>query len=191
MIKTLEQQGKSIDKMTKEEKIAEFERLLEEAEIIELRAFSSMKDYGKGKVMKINVNGTIIKYSIEKVEMKGGKVIYPFIPMMGRCKILISKDLSEIEHIATFAHEKKHVEQYSKVFFHALKYRFFKKYRYKCELEAYRETMKVHKYKSLKDLDWIIQSLYKDYDLGSVWDLTDISSDVYEIYNDLKRIYKS
>ena len=104
---------------------------------------------------------------------------YPLIPMFGTCKIVIRPKYKE--DIGLLNHELKHVEQYSKNFFHGLIYRFSKSYRYKCELDAYKEQIKEYRYTMLRQASWIIQALRDKYDLDI--DEKKITQDIEAILN--------
>ena len=82
------------------------------------------------------MNSKII-YTDDLPDGTGGICIYPWFPMFGKCTIKIRKKY--IDDMGILKHELKYKEQYENIFFHALKYKLSRKYRYKCELEAYAE----------------------------------------------------
>jgi len=94
----------------------------------------------------------------------GGKCMYPFIPLLGKCKIIIKPKYKN--DIGIHKHEIKHAEQYANNFFHALKSTFSKTYRYNIELEAYTEQIKVYKYSRIDQTEWIIDALVNKYNLN-------------------------
>jgi hypothetical protein len=118
-----------------------------------------------------------VTYSDDLPTGTGGKCFYPLIPKWGTCKIIIRPKYKD--NLGLLKHEIKHAEQYHISFFHELKYELSKKYRYKCELEAYKEQMKTYNYTSIKECEWIVKTLLNKYDLG-------VSKS--DIEKDLKRI---
>ena len=63
-------------------------------------------------------------------------------------------------------HEKKHAEQYKKLFWiHSGLYMLNASYRLKAELEAYGEQVKAYGYTRRSQYDWIVKALFYHYDL--------------------------
>lgn len=68
--------------------------------------------------------------------------------------------------IGLLKHELKHVEQFYNDYFYGLKYRFIKSFRYKVELEAYKEQIIEYNYTSISQAYWVIDALLSKYNLG-------------------------
>jgi len=95
---------------------------------------------------------------------------------------IIPKDKDKI---GILKHELKHCEQFYRTFFtHFIMYKFSKKYRYRAELEAYAEQIKYYKYTSIKQANWIVNSLMYGYNLDM--DINTIKSDVFKIIKRLE-----
>jgi len=110
----------------------------------------------------------------------GATCTYPIIPKFGTCIITARPKYKGDEGLLN--HELKHAEQYSKVWFHALKYKFIKSYRYAAEVEAYTEQIKAYKYTTLRQASWIVNALVNKYNL-------DVSKDKVEA--DIEAIIKA
>ena len=82
---------------------------------------------------------------------------------IGRCTIIIKpkyeKDLGILNH------ELEHEKQFKKNMFHILRYKYSRKYKLQCELEAYTEQIKAYKYKNINQCSWIVDALVNKYDL--------------------------
>lgn len=112
----------------------------------------------------------------------GGIVEYPSLLQRMLNKDIIVKIKPKYKNdLGLLKHELKHIEQYKANILHPLYYYFSKKYRYKSELEAYREQIKENKYTSTSQCNWIITALSSKYNL-------DISTD--DIAYDLDTIIK-
>ena len=107
----------------------------------------------------------------------GATCIYPIIPKFGTCIITARPKYKGDEGLLN--HELKHAEQYSKVWFHALKYKFIKSYRYAAEVEAYTEQIKAYKYTTLRQASWIVNALANKYNLDIVQ--ADVETDIEAI----------
>lgn len=71
------------------------------------------------------------------------------------------------DDIGLLNHELKHYEQWKKLnIIHILLYKYSDKYRYKCEIEAYKEQVKQYNYKTIDDAKWIVDALIGKYNLG-------------------------
>jgi hypothetical protein len=88
---------------------------------------------------------------------------FPFLFGIGKCEIIIRPERKD--DIGLLNHELKHEEQYKNKWNHFFKYNFSKKYRFKCELQAYKEQIKEYKYISIIQCNWIIKALQNDYKL--------------------------
>lgn len=82
---------------------------------------------------------------------------------IGTCTIIIRPKFIEDDGILN--HELKHAEQFKNNMFHALRYKFNRSYRLKCELEAYKEQIKEYRYKDIEQCSWIVDALVNKYDL--------------------------
>lgn len=82
---------------------------------------------------------------------------------IGTCTITIKPKYIEDKGILN--HELKHVEQFKTKLFHILRYKYSRKYRLDCELEAYTEQIKTYSYKNITQCSWIIDALVNKYDL--------------------------
>lgn len=113
----------------------------------------------------------------------GGQCKYPIIPLVGTCKIVIRPKYENDNGI--LAHELKHCEQYSKHFFHAIKYNLIASYKYKCELEAYTEQIRAYGYTELSQCSWIVDALMFKYSLNLK--RSSVELDILKILNDVLR----
>lgn len=97
---------------------------------------------------------------------QGAITKYPIFPFfgLGNPKIIIRPKYKDDKGI--LAHELKHVEQYKKDWLFLLKYKYSKEYRFKCELEAYKEQIKLYKYKDIKECSWLVDALVNKYNLN-------------------------
>ncbi|UTJ05383.1 hypothetical protein [Arcobacter roscoffensis] len=77
-------------------------------------------------------------------------------------------------------HELCHEKQFKQNWFHIFRYRFSKKYRLECELEAYKEQIKEYKYKKFDKCKWIIKALHEKYNLDMSKEY--LKDRVYEIW---------
>lgn len=118
-----------------------------------------------------------IKYVDNIKDGFGGKCYYPPFPKFGTCRIEIDKKYLKDDGLLN--HEIKHAQQYKDNFFHSLRYRFSKEYRYSCELEAYSEQIKAYRYTRIEQASWIILALLDKYDLS--YSVDKITEDIEKI----------
>lgn len=98
-------------------------------------------------------------------EWQGAVTKYPIFPFfgLGTPTIIIRPKFENDKGI--LKHELKHIEQYKKDWFFLLKYKYSKDYRFKCELEAYKEQLIEYKYTDIKQAGWLIDALVNKYNL--------------------------
>lgn len=99
-------------------------------------------------------------------DWQGAITSYPLFPFFGLGSPKITIRPKFLEDKGILAHELKHVEQYKKDWFFCIKYKYSKSYRLKAELEAYKEQIKIYKYKEIKECGWLIDALVNKYNLG-------------------------
>lgn len=104
------------------------------------------------------------KYSDKLPECVGGKCYYPWFPLFGTCKVVIRPKHKGDEGL--LAHELIHVKQYSKNFWHTLRIKFDKKYRYECEIEAYSKQAEVYGYMLKEQFMWMAEAISLKYELS-------------------------
>jgi len=109
----------------------------------------------------------------------GGRCEYPFIPKWGTCTIKLRPNYKTDGGI--LAHELKHEEQYKRTFFHALLYKYSRKYRYRSELEAYTEQIREYGYTNIIQAQWIVKALTNKYNL---------KKQAFYIHEDVEKIIK-
>jgi len=119
----------------------------------------------------------VVIYSDSLEEGFGARCYYPVFPKWGTCKVVIRHKYKD--DMGLLNHELKHVEQYSGRLLHSLMYRFSKRYRYECELEAYKAQIVEYKYKTIGEAMWIANALFSKYDLDI--ELEDVINKVTEI----------
>ncbi len=79
--------------------------------------------------------------------------------------VAIRKDQKGNE--ALLQHELVHIKQFYRTLgLHSIMYHSSRDYRLKCEIEAYKATIKAKGYTSKSQSLWIVESLYNDYDLN-------------------------
>lgn len=121
-----------------------------------------------------------IVYTDDLPPWVGGRCNYPLFPYFGLGTCIVEIRPKYKDDIGLLNHELKHVEQYSKDWFHVLKYKYSKGYRYKCELEAYKEQIKAYNYLSFKEYVWIVDAMFDKYNLDI--DVRTITRDVKGIF---------
>lgn len=111
-----------------------------------------------------------IKYTDEGLESWQGAICRtPIFPPIlnffgiGTCTIIIRAKYVEDKGILN--HELKHAEQFKNNMFHSLRYKYNRRYRLTCELEAYAAQIKTYGYKDINQCSWIIDALVNKYDL--------------------------
>ena len=105
-------------------------------------------------------------YTDDLPEWVGGNCSFPnFFPYFGFGQCIIKIKHKYKFDIGLLNHEKEHVKQYSNNWFHTLKYKFNKKYRLACELEAYTKQVIEYRYTNITQVEWIIKALENKYDL--------------------------
>lgn len=124
------------------------------------------------------------EYTNDLPEGLGGQCKYPLFPYFGLGTCIIQIKPEYRSDVGLLNHELKHVAQYNNDWFHAIKVKFSKAYRYKIELEAYAEQLKIYKYKDISQCDWIIKALFTKYDLKL--DVETIKKDVTALFNSVK-----
>ena len=105
-----------------------------------------------------------LEYSDSLPDWVGGKCYYPIIPLVGKCRIVIRTKYKDDKGL--LAHEVCHYKQYKRNLFHTALYALYKPYRYKCELEAYKEQIREYEYTNIGQCGWIVNALEKKYNLG-------------------------
>ena len=105
-----------------------------------------------------------VEYSDDLPKGIGGKCYYPMLPKWGTCRIVLRTKYIYDKGILN--HEIVHAKQYKRDFFHGIKTRFSKSYRYKCELEAYTSQIEEYKYTIVEQAMWIVYALDGKYDLS-------------------------
>lgn len=79
--------------------------------------------------------------------------------------IVVSKDLKHDK--TTIQHELVHCKQFYRTLgLHMILYSISDKYRLNSEIEAYRKTIEVAGYTEQSQSEWIVKSIYKDYELS-------------------------
>lgn len=105
------------------------------------------------------------KYDIEYVDSietgYAAKCVYPIVPMIGTCKIMVSNKYKG--DVGLLAHEVEHVHQYSKNPLHAAMYKWCSWYKYKCEITAYRVQTRMYGYKETMEYEWIVNAIINKY----------------------------
>ena len=124
-----------------------------------------------------------VEYSDNLPKGIGGRCEYPWFPKWGTCRIVLRPKY--INDTGILNHEIVHANQYKRNFFHGFMTRWSKKYRYKCELEAYTEQMREYGYKEAHQAMWIVKAIHEKYDLNI--GLPEIFDDINDI---IKRLNK-
>lgn len=108
----------------------------------------------------------IVEYSEDLPEQYGGYCYFPWVPLIGTCRIVIRPKYTH--DIGLLNHELTHCKQYATNIFHGLLWAFSKKYRLKCELEAYRIQVETYGYTELSQVRWVIHMLVHKYNFGLI-----------------------
>ena len=105
------------------------------------------------------------KYVVEYVDsMEPGyaaRCVYPIVPIVGTCKVVISKRYKD--DTGLLAHEIEHVRQYARNPLHAAMYKWCSWYMYRCEIAAYKMQTKAYGYTNTKQYEWIVNAMLNKY----------------------------
>ena len=106
-----------------------------------------------------------IEYTDELPSWVGGRCTFPVLPYfgMGTCTIKIKYKYKD--DLGLLNHEIEHARQYKNNWFHVVKYKFSKKYRFESELKAYKMQILTYQYKQISQCKWIIDTLFSKYNL--------------------------
>ena len=107
-----------------------------------------------------------IEYTDDLPEWVGGRCEYPVFPYfgLGTCIIKIKNKYKNDKGL--LEHEIEHANQYRNNWFHAIKYKFDRNYRFESELNAYKKQVLEYKYRQVSQCYWIIEALHSKYYLG-------------------------
>lgn len=106
----------------------------------------------------------IIIYTDDIEKNKRGRCEYPLNPF-GKCVIKIRLDYANDSGV--LAHEMEHFRQWQKGnIWHSLRYEIDKRYRLKCEIEAFCEQIKEYGYTKMSQVEYIILALFSNYNLN-------------------------
>ncbi|WP_201353812.1 hypothetical protein [Hydrogenimonas urashimensis] len=103
-----------------------------------------------------------IEYSDNLPKEYGGYCYFPLVPVIGTCRIVIRPKYRG--DIGLHEHELVHCRQYRRNFLHGLLWAISKKYRLKCEIEAYKEQLKNYGCMTIDCAKWVARALYEKYD---------------------------
>ena len=103
-----------------------------------------------------------IVYTDDLPEWIGGQCEYPMFPWQ-ECVIKIKPKYKK--DLGLLMHEVEHEEQWRERWFHSLRYKYDRSYRYQCELDAYTMQILEYDYVNMYQADWIVTALYEKYDL--------------------------
>lgn len=110
-----------------------------------------------------------IEYTDNLPDWVGGRCtpprfIFPFnLFGFGKCNIKIRKKYRHDKGI--HLHEIEHAKQYKNNMFHIFRYALSKKYRYKCELEAYTVQLKHYGLTSVNKDNFAVRAIVEKYNL--------------------------